>query len=34
MLIANLCKVEEPIPDSLSFNQLSMAFIKTCLKNV
>jgi hypothetical protein len=27
-------KVEEPIPDSLSFKQLSMAFIETCLMNV
>jgi hypothetical protein len=27
-------KVEEPIPDSLSFKQLSMAFIERCLKNV
>jgi hypothetical protein len=26
-------KVEMPIRDSLSFKQLSMAFIETCLKN-
>jgi hypothetical protein len=27
-------KVKEPIPNNLSFKQLSMAFIETCLKNV
>jgi hypothetical protein len=27
-------KVEEPVPDSLSFKQLSMAWIETCLRNV
>jgi hypothetical protein len=29
-----LVKAEEPIPDCLSFKQLSMAFIEICLKNV
>jgi hypothetical protein len=29
-----LHKVEEPISDNLSFKQLSMAFIETCLRNV
>jgi hypothetical protein len=27
-------KVEEPIPDSLSFSQLSMVCIETCLRDV
>jgi hypothetical protein len=29
-----LDNVEEPVPDSLSFKQLSMACIETCLRNV
>jgi hypothetical protein len=27
-------KIEEPIPDSLSFKQLSMTFLEICLRNV
>jgi hypothetical protein len=32
--LALIDKVDEPILDSLSFKQLSMAFIEICLRNV